>query len=50
MSIEQMKDLDTYEMKKEPEANPNNNTRIINAGFDLKTSFRKMKKNKGVEI
>lgn len=45
MNIEQMKDLDTkiytYEMKK-PEANPDNNTRIINDGFDLKTSFRKM--------
>lgn len=26
----------------EPEANPSNETRIVNAGFDLKTSFRNM--------
>lgn len=29
-------------MKKEPESIPDNKTKIINAGFDLKTSFRNM--------
>lgn len=28
--------------EQEPESNPSNNTKIINAGFDLKTSFRNM--------
>lgn len=31
-----------WEMKKEPESIPDNKTKIINAGFDLKTSFRNM--------
>ena len=31
-----------WEMKKEPESTPDNKTKIINAGFDLKTSFRNM--------
>lgn len=32
-----------WSMKQEPEAKPDNNTKIINAGFDLKTSFRNVK-------
>jgi len=43
-------DLNTYinienflwSIKQEPEANPDNNTKIVAHGFDLKTSFRKM--------
>lgn len=31
-----------WETKKEPECLPDNKTKIINAGFDLKTSFRNM--------
>lgn len=31
-----------WETKKESESTPDNKTKIINAGFDLKTSFRKM--------
>lgn len=31
-----------WETKKEPESIPDNKTKIINAGFDLKTSFRNM--------
>lgn len=32
-----------WENKKEPISNPDNNTRILAAGFDLKTSFRNVK-------
>lgn len=43
-------DLNTYinienflwSIKQEPESNPDNNTKILAHGFDLKTSFRKM--------
>ena len=43
-------DLNTYinienflwSVKQEPEANPDNKTKIVAHGFDLKTSFRKM--------
>ena len=31
-----------WSVKQEPDANPDNNTKIISHGFDLKTSFRKM--------
>lgn len=31
-----------WETKKEPESIPDNKTKIVNAGFDLKTSFRNM--------
>jgi hypothetical protein len=31
-----------YSMKQEPISEPDNKTKILNAGFDLKTSFRKM--------
>jgi hypothetical protein len=31
-----------FMMKQEPMSEPDNKTKIINAGFDLKTSFRKM--------
>ena len=31
-----------WAIKQEPIAEPNNETKIINHGFDLKTSFRKM--------
>lgn len=48
--LEELMDLNTYinienylwAAKKEPESVPDNNTKIINHGFDLKTSFRKM--------
>ena len=32
-----------WENKQEPISNPDNNTRILAAGFDLKTSFRNVK-------
>ena len=37
-------DLENFQwaIKQEPESIPDNNTKIINAGFDLKTSFRNM--------
>ena len=31
-----------FSMKQEPVSDPSNETKIVNAGFDLKTSFRKM--------
>ena len=45
-----LNDLNTYinienflwSVKQEPVANPDNKTKILSHGFDLKTSFRKM--------
>lgn len=47
---EELNDLNTYinienflwSIKQEPESVPDNNTKIVSHGFDLKTSFRKM--------
>ena len=47
---DELTDLNTYinienflwSVKQEPEANPDNKTKIVAHGFDLKTSFRKM--------
>jgi hypothetical protein len=47
---DELNDLNTYinienflwSVKQEPEHVPDNDTKIINHGFDLKTSFRKM--------
>ena len=47
---DELNDLNTYtnienflwSIKQEPEAKPDNKTKILAHGFDLKTSFRKM--------